>query len=85
LRGMGAVSAGLVLSTALKLSTTVRRNPMGRWIAIAFAATTFVLTALLRWPLVWVVLGLGSIAMAVAWYRLGQAAASSSSSESSPP
>ncbi|HKX39712.1 MAG TPA: chromate transporter [Burkholderiaceae bacterium] len=78
LRGMGAVAAGLVLSTALKLSTTVRRNPMGRWIAMAFAALTFVLTALLRWPLVWVVLGLGSIAIAVAWYRLGRAAPPSS-------
>ena len=82
LRGMGAVSAGLVISTALKLSTTVRGNPMGRWSAIAFAALTFVLTALLRWPLVWVVLGLGSIGIAVAWYRLGQAAASSSESSS---
>jgi chromate transporter len=77
LRGMGAVAAGLVISTALKLSITVRRNPMGRWLALAFAALTFVLTALLRWPLVWVVLGLGSVAMAVAWYRLGRTTESS--------
>jgi len=71
LRGMGAVAAGLVISTALKLLATVRRNPMGRWPALAFAALTFVLIALLRWPLVWVVLGLGSFAIAVAWYRIG--------------
>lgn len=71
LRGMGAVAAGLVISTALKLLATVRRNPMGRWPALAFAALTFVLIALLRWPLVWVVLGLGSLAIAVAWYRIG--------------
>ena len=71
LRGMGAVAAGLVISTALRLLATVRRNPMGRWPALAFAALTFVLVALLRWPLVWVVLGLGSLAIAVAWYRIG--------------
>lgn len=73
LRGMGAVAAGLVISTALKLLATVRRNPMGRWLALAFAALTFVLVALLRWPLVWVVLGLGSLAIAVAWFRIGRA------------
>jgi chromate transporter len=72
LRGMGAVAAGLVISTALKLLATLRLNPMGRRLALAFAALTFVATALLRWPLVWVVIGLGSLAMAVAWYRLGR-------------
>jgi chromate transporter len=71
LRGMGAVAAGLVISTALKLLATVRHNPMGRWLALAFAALTFVSIALLRWPLVWVVIGLGSLAMAVAWSRIG--------------
>jgi len=78
LRGMGAVAAGLVISTALKLLTAVRRNPMGRWLALLFAALTFTLTALLHWPLVWVVLGLGSIAMTVAWVRLGRNTDSSS-------
>jgi chromate transporter len=72
LRGMGAVAAGLVISTGLKLLTTVRRNPMGRWLALAFAALTFVLIALLRLPLVWVVLGLGSLAIAVAWHHIGR-------------
>jgi len=72
LRGMGAVAAGLVVSTALKLLATVRHNPMGRWLALGFAALTFVSVALLRLPLVWVVIGLGSLAMAVAWYCLGR-------------
>jgi chromate transporter len=61
-----------VISTALKLLTTVRRNPMGRWLALTFAALTFVLIALLRLPLVWVVLGLGSLAIAVAWHHIGR-------------
>jgi chromate transporter len=70
LRGMGAVAAGLVISTALKLLGTLRRNAMGLPISLAFAALTFAATAWLRLPLVWVIVGLGSLAMAVAWLRL---------------
>ena len=70
LRGMGAVAAGLVISTGLKLLGTLQRNPMGLPISLAFAALTFAATAWLRWPLVWVITGLGSLAMAVAWRRL---------------
>ena len=70
LRGMGAVAAGLVLSTGLKLLGTLKRNAMGLPISLGFAALTFAATAWLRWPLVWVIVGLGSLAMAVAWRRL---------------
>lgn len=70
LRGMGAVAAGLVISTALKLLGSLRRNPMGLPISLAFAALTFAATAWWRLPLAWVIVGLGSVAMAVAWSRL---------------
>jgi chromate transporter len=70
LRGMSAVAAGLVISTALKLLATVRANPMGLPTALTFAALAFVATAWLRWPLVWVIAGLGTLAIAVAWNRL---------------
>lgn len=70
LRGMGAVAAGLVISTALKLMGTLQRNAMGLPISLALAALTFAATAWWRVPLVWVVVGLGSAAMAVAWARL---------------
>ncbi len=70
LRGMGAVAAGLVLSTGLKLLATLKRNAMGLPLSLGFAALTFAATAWLRWPLVWVIVGLGSLAMAVAWHRL---------------
>ena len=70
LRGMGAVAAGLIISTALKLLSTLRRNPMGLAIGLAFAALTVVAVAWLRWPLVYVVLGLGLPAIALAWFRL---------------
>ena len=70
LRGMGAVAAGLVFSTGLKLLVTLKRNPMGLPLCLAFGATTLLATAWLRLPLVWVILGLGSMAVAVAWRRL---------------
>ncbi|EHR70815.1 chromate transport protein ChrA [Burkholderiales bacterium JOSHI_001] len=70
LRGMGAVAAGLILSTALKLLPTLRGNAMGRTACWAVLGGTFVAVGLLRWPLAWVVLGLGGAAMAWAARRL---------------
>ena len=70
LRGMGAVAAGLVIATAFKLMGTLRSNRLGLPLAAAFSVVTFVLIALLRWPLVGVLAGLGSLAIAIAWVRL---------------
>ncbi len=70
LRGMAAVAAGLVISTALKLSTTLHNNPMGRPLGLIFAGLTVAAIAWLRWPLVWVVAGGGAVCVAMAWRRL---------------
>ena len=70
LRGMGAVAAGLVISTALKLAGALRTNPLGLPLCMAFASITFVAVALARLPLVWVVCGLGSVAIGMAWRKL---------------
>jgi chromate transporter len=72
LRGMGAVSAGLVIATSLKLLPTLKRNALGPALCAVFALLTLVGILLLRWPLVWVILGLGSLAMAAAAWRLGK-------------
>jgi chromate transporter len=59
LRGMGAVTAGLITATGLKLLPALQRNPLGRalcWLAVAL---TFVAIAVLCIPLVWVLLTLG--------------------------
>ena len=69
LRGMGAVAAGLVIATAAKLSGTLRTNRMGPLLGAGFALLTFLMIAWLRWPLAWVVVGLGTIAVAVAWHK----------------
>lgn len=70
LKGMGAVSAGLIAGTGLKLSGTLRANVLG-WPACALlAVAVFVVVALLRWPLIWVLLGVGTLACTAAWWRL---------------
>ncbi len=74
LRGMGAVSAGLILATGVKLLGTLKTHPLGRPAALAFAALAFGAIALLRWPLVWIVLGLGGLGMALVYRRLGRTA-----------
>jgi len=69
---MGAVAAGLIIATAIKLLPTSKGNPLGRVGSLLVGALTFVLVAVLRLPLWWVVLGLGSLAVAVAWLKLKQ-------------
>jgi len=70
LRGMGAVAAGLVISTAVKLAPTLRKNPLGPTAGGLLAALTLIGVGALRWPMVWVVLGLGGVGMALAWRAL---------------
>ncbi|HJW12855.1 MAG TPA: chromate transporter [Albitalea sp.] len=70
LRGMGAVAAGLVISTALKLLGTLRKSALGVPLGLAFAALTVLMIAVMRWPLAWVIAGLGPVAVACAYWRL---------------
>jgi chromate transporter len=70
LRGMGAVAAGLILATGLKLGTALRRNALGATPALAVAALTFAGIALLRVPLPWMLAGLGGLACVTAWRKL---------------
>jgi chromate transporter len=67
LRGMGAVAAGLITATGLRLLGAIQRNPMGMTWCWLFAALTFVAIAVLRLPLVWVLLGVGGVACVVAY------------------
>ncbi len=73
LRGLAAVSAGLIAATGLKLVPAMKKNAMGRLGCALVGATTFVAIAYLRLPLAWVLSGLGLPAAVWAWYRLGRA------------
>ncbi len=70
LRGMGVAAAGLILSTAWRLGGTMRQNAMGVPTCAALALAAAGAIGVLRWPLPGVVLGLGALAMALAWRRL---------------
>jgi chromate transporter len=61
-----------VLSTAWRLASGLRSNPLGQAGCGAFALLTVVAVGLLRWPLAWIVLGLGPVAIAAAWTRLAR-------------
>ncbi|WP_430422440.1 chromate transporter [Methylibium petroleiphilum] len=70
LRGMGAIAAGMIIGTALKLAAPLRSSPLGLPTLAALATACFVAVALLRWPLVWVLPALGLLACTLAWRRL---------------
>lgn len=75
LRGMGAVAAGLVVATALRLSGTLAANALGPWRCSALGAAVFAGVGLMRWPLVAVLAVLAPLACLWAWARLGRQAA----------
>jgi chromate transporter len=70
LRGMAAVAAGLIAATGLKLYPALRNNAIGTRLCIAIVAVCFLAIAVLRWPLAWVLPGLGIPACVFAWWRL---------------
>ena len=67
LRGMGAVSAGLIMATGIKMLPALKTNPMGLVACIALATITFFAIAIWRLPLSWVLLTLGPLASLWAW------------------
>ncbi|NQW94768.1 MAG: chromate transporter [Polaromonas sp.] len=70
LRGMGAVAAGLIAATGLKLFGALQKNALGLAGCIALGVLCFVAIALLRWPLAFVLLGLGGLACVMAYKKL---------------
>ncbi len=70
LRGMGAVSAGLIAATGIKLTPQLRKHPLGFTVCLSFILVTFGLIALLSVPLGWVLLGIGGISCVWSWRRI---------------
>lgn len=62
LKGMSAVSAGLIAGSAMRLSPALKRNPMGVGVCAAIALIVFTGVAILKLPQVWVLIGLGLLA-----------------------
>lgn len=72
LRGMGAVAAGLIAGTGLKLISSLKNNVMGALVCWLLSAITFIAIAVLHVPLAWVLLGAGTLACVWAYRQLGK-------------
>jgi chromate transporter len=72
LRGMGAVAAGLITATGLRLAGALKTHPLGPAICTAIAVACFAGIALLRLPLAYILLGLGGLACVLTYRRLGK-------------
>ena len=70
LRGMGAVAAGLIAGTSLKLLAQLRRHPLGLALVMVVAVGAFGGLVLLHLPLAAVVFGLGGAACVLTGWRL---------------
>jgi chromate transporter len=60
--GIAAVAGGQIVGTVLKLAAPLRQHPLGLPVTVGLAAAAFAMMTWLHWPLVWVLLGLGSAA-----------------------
>ena len=74
IRGIVTVAAGLVLGTAFRLATSLRGNLLRAPACVALGGAAFAGAALLHWPVLWLLLGMGAAACSLSWYRLRQAA-----------
>jgi chromate transporter len=72
-RGISAVSAGLIAGTALKLAAGLRGSALGAPASLLLGAAAFVLVGLLHVPLAWALLAVGLPAWGLAAWRLGGA------------
>ena len=70
MRGLAAVSAGMIASLSLKMMRTLRQHVLGLGLCVALSVATFVAVAVLRWPLMAVLLSLGSLSIALTFRRL---------------
>lgn len=69
LRGMGAVTAGLIIAAALRLTPALKNNPLGIRFCTALAIAAFVAVGLLHWSLIWVLIVLGPLAVFIVYRR----------------
>ncbi len=70
LRGMAAVSAGLIAATGLKMAGALARHPLPMVFTYGICVLGVLLVAVLRCPLPYVLLGLGGLGCVVTYRRL---------------
>jgi len=70
LRGMSAVTAGLIFASGLKLIPALKNHPLSQRVAFILSAICFVCIGLLRIPLLYVLLGLGVVSWSLVFKKL---------------
>lgn len=70
LRGMGAVAAGMIGATGIKLLSALKTNPLGVKVCAALAILSFVGIAILQWRLLYILIVLGGIGYVLAFIKL---------------
>jgi chromate transporter len=70
LHGMAAVCAGLIGAAGLRLVSAFKKSPMPLSWCVAISAAGFILVALLKCPLAWVLFGLGGLGCVLTYRRL---------------
>jgi len=70
LRGMGAVAAGLIIATGIRLGNALSRNVLPSMLCAVIAVSCFVMVGWLRWPLLFVLPVAGLVACFLAYRRI---------------
>lgn len=75
LTGIAAVAAGQIVGTVLRLAAPLKQHPLKLGPCLALVAAAFGMMAWLHWPLVWVLLGLGTATCLLTYAALRRRAA----------
>lgn len=71
LHGMGVAAAGMVMAAGWRFWPMIKQHPLGWPVALTLTASSFVLAAVLHWPLALVIGCVGSVSCLLTWWRLG--------------
>jgi chromate transporter len=70
LHGMGVAAAGMVMAAGWRFGPSLIKHPLGWPLAVALTVVSFVLAALMHWPLVKVIGLVGLVSFGLTWWRL---------------
>ncbi|QKY04350.1 chromate transporter [Janthinobacterium lividum] len=70
LRGMAAVSAGMIAATGVKLAAALGKHPLPLWLTLTITVLGVLMVAIFRWPLLYILLGLGGIGCLLTYRKL---------------
>jgi chromate transporter len=70
LRGMAAVSAGMIAATGLKLTSALRRHPLPLAWSLLIAALGVVCVVVLHWPLIYTLALLGGLGCGLTYRKM---------------